>query len=86
MDTVTNTGDWDFVLYPNPARDGVHLRFNDDTPKEVTILDPIGRRVRTRSGIAQPLYRLETGDLASGAYWIRVTDGIHSTSKKLLIH
>jgi hypothetical protein len=86
MDTTQVDGDWDFTLYPNPAREEVHLRFNDDTPKEVTILDPFGRRVRTRSGISQRLYRLETGGLASGAYWIRVSDGTHSTSKKLLIH
>ena len=39
-----------------------------------------------KGGLSQRLYRLETGGLASGAYWIRVSDGTHSTSKKLLIH
>lgn len=77
---------WDFDMYPNPTRDALFLRMHDDIPKDVVILDVIGRRVITRANVSSTIFQLPVGQLAQGAYWVRVEDGANARTKKLIIH
>ncbi len=84
-DIVVETG-WNFDLYPNPARDEIFLRLPDDSPKVITILDLAGRQINSWGSVTGTVQHLPTGSLARGAYWVRVSDGVQSRSKKLLVH
>jgi hypothetical protein len=86
QESVSEVSGWDFHLYPNPARDELFLRLPDDTPKDITLHDLAGRQIHTRSSVSGPLQRLPVGQLAKGAYYIRVSDGVNSKVKKLIIH
>ncbi|MCW5899478.1 MAG: T9SS type A sorting domain-containing protein [Flavobacteriales bacterium] len=77
---------WDYTLYPNPTRDALFLRFVDDAPKDITVLDVAGRRVASQTNVTATTHYLPLGQLAKGAYWVRVTDGENMKAKKLIIH
>lgn len=77
---------WDFTLYPNPTRDEFFIRLPDDAPKEIALYDPSGRRLNTWGSVTAMLHRLSVEGLSKGIYWIRVSDGVHSRTKKLLVH
>ncbi|MCW5899476.1 MAG: T9SS type A sorting domain-containing protein [Flavobacteriales bacterium] len=77
---------WDFVLYPNPARDELYVKMPDDTPHDITLLDLSGRRIQAWSSVTGPMLRLPLGQLAKGAYYVRVAEEAHSRTKKLIIH
>ncbi|MBZ0206782.1 MAG: T9SS type A sorting domain-containing protein, partial [Flavobacteriales bacterium] len=78
--------DWDFTMYPNPARDELFIRLPDDTPTDIILHDLAGRQIHARSSVSGPLLRLPIGQLASGVYCIRVSEGDNSKVKKLIIH
>ncbi|MBP7408004.1 MAG: T9SS type A sorting domain-containing protein [Flavobacteriales bacterium] len=70
----------------NPAHDELFLQLSDDEPKDLIILDPSGRRIRTWSSVMGPLVHLPINELATGVYWVRASDGESSSTKKLIIH
>lgn len=77
---------WDFELFPNPTRDMLYLRFRDEAPKDISVLDVSGRPVASQTNITATAHYLPLQQLAKGAYWVRVTDGRNMKSKKLIIH
>jgi hypothetical protein len=77
---------WDFIMYPNPARDELFLRLPDDTPKDITLHDLAGRQIHVRSSVTGVVVHLPVGQLAKGVYYVRVSDGSNSTTKKLVIY
>jgi len=77
---------WDYTLYPNPARDALFLRFVDDAPKNIAVLDVAGRLVASQTNITAGTHYMPLGLLAKGAYWVCVTDGENMKVKKLIIH
>ncbi|MBZ0206779.1 MAG: T9SS type A sorting domain-containing protein [Flavobacteriales bacterium] len=85
-DQITPETGWDFFLYPNPARDALYLRFQDDAPKDITVLDVTGRQVAYQSNITAANHFLSIGRLAKGAYWVRVADSNRWKVKKLIVH
>ena len=80
------TTGWDFELYPNPTRDMLTLRFEDDAVKDVAILDVSGRYVVRYAMVTSPLLQIPTDGLAKGAYWVQVIAGENIKIKKLIIH
>jgi len=78
--------EWDFSLYPNPARDGFNLRFASDATRSIELLDLSGRTVRSWAAITGIEHSLPTAGLAQGAYWVRATEGVNRKTRKLLIH
>ncbi len=78
--------DWDFTMYPNPARDELFIRLPDDAPTDIILHDLAGRQIHTRSSVRGALLRLPIEQLASGVYCIRVSEGDNSKVKKLIIH
>ncbi|MBK9149332.1 MAG: T9SS type A sorting domain-containing protein [Flavobacteriales bacterium] len=78
--------DWDFTVFPNPSRQDVFLRFHREEPKDIILLDMAGRRIATHTSITSSMLRLTISELAKGPYFIRVTCGDQSKTKKLIIH
>jgi hypothetical protein len=84
-ETVPPDG-WDFTLYPNPTRGLLILGFSDDVIKDVFLLDGSGRRVASYSNVNSQRFHISTEQLAKGAYWVFVSTGDQSKTKKLIIH
>lgn len=78
--------EWDFTVYPNPARDELYIRLPDDAPVDIFLHDPSGRRMITLNSVSGLLQRLPIARLAKGAYYVVITDGEHRKAKKLIIH
>lgn len=77
--------EWDFSLFPNPTHGEVFLRLPRGEPVEVLLIDAMGRHIRSLSGVTAHVLSIELSELSSGAYAIRVSDGQHSRTKKLMI-
>ena len=80
-----------FTLYPNPAKDLVHLQFNSNVSKEIKVdLFAInGVKIRSiyhgniQSG--KHVIDFETSNLASGTYIIKTQIDYKKTSQLLII-
>jgi Secretion system C-terminal sorting domain len=82
---ATASLDWDFMVYPNPANDQVQLQLPDDQPKDIALFDLAGRQIRTWRSVKGPLLFLPLSELANGSYWVRVSDGASSRTKRLIV-
>lgn len=80
------TDDWDFHIYPNPAHSAVQIELPDGNPVVITLYDAVGRKLMNTIGIQASIYTLNLAPLARGAYWIQITDGLDTKTKKLIIH
>lgn len=80
------SSDWDFGLFPNPARNEVFIRLPGDAPKDISIYDPSGRQLQGLVSVAGSLQRIPVGHLAQGIYYVWVSDETRSKTKKLIIH
>ena len=89
METISETAAepnlWDFSIYPNPAQDAVSLGFTDASPKEVMLFDLAGRAILTQENVTALVTWVSLDRLARGIYWVRVQNGIHVKTKKLII-
>jgi hypothetical protein len=77
---------WDFMLYPNPTRDMFVIVFDDESSKEMEILDLTGRRLLQLSNVTATRLQLSVSRFAMGAYWVQVTTNGRMKTKKLIIH
>jgi len=82
---LVQAADWDFSLFPNPARDELVVQFSDEIPRAVALHDLAGRQVASWSNVKGRLQVTDLARVASGAYWIRVSDGELGKVKKLII-
>ncbi|WKZ64864.1 MAG: T9SS type A sorting domain-containing protein [Flavobacteriales bacterium] len=80
------TGGWDFMIYPNPTRSEFTLRFQDDSPKDIAIMDLTGRLVARYGNITGGLVQFPHLRLSQGAYWVRASDGLRAKAKQLIIY
>lgn len=71
-------------MYPNPARDVVQLRFLDASPKEIVVMDALGRLAYRMSNVNVPNIQLSLNGMASGVYWVGVSDGTNRKVRKLI--
>lgn len=78
--------EWDFTLFPNPTRNVLFLRLPTGSTKEVTLHDVAGKVVMRQPNVSSSFHQLPIGQLAMGAYWVRVSDGANSKVRKLIIH
>ncbi len=83
ISNVTSIGKLEarFNWYPNPVRD--ILYFTTDRPLDVSILDLNGRLLSTTEVVQDA--QLPVGELRSGIYLLRCSDGKHATYQKLII-
>lgn len=62
------------------------MHFQEDIPKEITILDVSGRVIASHANVADTQVQFPQLRLSQGAYWVRVTSGQHRRSKQLIIY
>ncbi|MFI5202817.1 MAG: T9SS type A sorting domain-containing protein, partial [Candidatus Kapaibacterium sp.] len=76
-----------FSLMPNPARDEVTIGLPDGGASTVEIYDVLGNLVLHRVAQGNFVWNSETGAgaLANGTYIVRVSQGDHTSSKRLVI-
>jgi len=76
-------------LYPNPANDNVEIRLNNNKEfiSHIVLINNLGNIVlNQQSGEKQTTYQLNTSQLPSGLYLVKVTATIGKTySNKLMI-
>ena len=77
---------WGFILFPNPAHDEFFLRLTDDAPKDIALYDLTGRRVFSLNKVVGFTHSVPVSQLARGAYYVSVSEGFRSKTKKLIIH
>lgn len=77
----------DFVMYPNPAREFVQIRLqNNEMIENIKISDVLGKVVKYVGSVSDNQTTLSTSDLTSGIYIIEVVTANNSKiSKKLVI-
>lgn len=97
IDITTNTKDIsetisDLQLFPNPATDNCHLKFNLSQTKtlEVQVFNILGEKVHF---IEKSIYnegenelRLNTSFLSNGMYIVKVYDGTRAVNRQLIIN
>jgi hypothetical protein len=84
-DTVNVQSDWDFALYPNPTRGELQVHLPEGEPKSIIVFDLSGRVITSWNNVSDKVNFLQLGNLAKGAYWIRVTNSRYGKTKKLLL-
>ncbi len=79
--------DWDFGMYPNPAKDLVHLDLpTDDVRRDVSLLDQNGKAVYACLSYTKALLDIPVVNLSRGTYCVRVSDGTANKMKILVIN
>lgn len=84
-DESAPAGEWNFELFPNPANEVVFLRMPDEGPKDIELIDLAGRTSRSYANMTGQLVQLQTNGLAKGTYAVRVSDGRHTRTRRLII-
>ena len=75
-----------FKLYPNPFKDELYLSSDNQTIKEVSIIDMAGKLIKTIANINATHYQLDASYMVTGNYLIQIkTDEgveVHKVIKK----
>ena len=75
-----------FKLYPNPFKDELFLSSDNQTIKEVSIIDMTGKLIKTIANINTTHYQLDASYLVSGNYLIQIKTNngveVHKVIKK----
>ncbi len=77
-------------IFPNPARDFVNISINGQLSGDrvnVTVFDALGKSVLDSSYNNSSNFneRLDVSQLNSGLYLVKISDGVSSTTKKLVV-
>ncbi|MBK8530766.1 MAG: T9SS type A sorting domain-containing protein [Flavobacteriales bacterium] len=78
--------EWDYSLFPNPTRSELFVRLKNEGANDIALYDISGRLISTWNNVGGGIVQISIGDMAKGSYHVRVTDGNHSKTKKLIIH
>ena len=80
------TTEKNFKLYPNPFKDELYLSSDNQTIKEVSIIDMAGKLIKTIANINATHYQLDASYMVTGNYLIQIkTDEgveVHKVIKK----
>ena len=72
---------FEFVLFPNPVQDVLNVSFDNNTSATFTIINMMGRAVKLGS-LSQE--GIDVNELTSGVYFIQITSGQNSVTKKFI--
>ncbi|GMQ83263.1 MAG: hypothetical protein BMS9Abin05_2757 [Rhodothermia bacterium] len=78
-------------LYPNPARESTRISYHNPEAGRVKLLlyDILGKRIRVLEEGYRPAgeheVQIEAGDLSTGVYFLRMTAGEFSQTRKVLV-
>ncbi|MEW6136496.1 MAG: T9SS type A sorting domain-containing protein, partial [Bacteroidota bacterium] len=65
--------------YPNPARTYVNVEVTSDI-RQIELVNYLGQSIQTMEVSGKGVYRMNTTNLESGVYFIRLTDTTGNTS------
>ena len=71
-------------VYPNPASDVINVSVNKAVDATISIIDVTGKVVKT-SALNGMTTALNTSDLTSGIYHVKITDGASTSTQKVVI-
>lgn len=74
----------DILLYPNPAKDELHLKWNGANQVSVKIYNALGQEVSTYI-ILKNNAIFDLSALQNGLYFLEITDGIKTGKEKFII-
>ncbi len=78
----------DILLYPNPASTQIHIKHNFNAEGKVSLIDTQGREIKILyKGVLEAADTLEIAidDVASGFYFVKISEGKEAVIKGLLI-
>jgi len=73
-----------FDMYPNPASEAVTLSFSEEMARTITIYNTLGTRIHSEEN-SRMSFTIETSKLASGIYFVSISEGNKKAIKKLII-
>ena len=71
-------------LYPNPASEVVNLEFDAVSALDVSVFDIQGKLILRHNATTSPS-KLDVSGLESGLYFVKMTNGAQSVTKKLIV-
>lgn len=74
----------EIILFPNPAKDEVHLKGNGLSKVTVTIYNATGHELKTTNPYEQN-NAVDVSRLESGLYFVKIRDGDETMVKKLIV-
>jgi Glucose / Sorbosone dehydrogenase/Secretion system C-terminal sorting domain/Putative metal-binding motif len=78
--------DYNFKMYPNPARSEVSFSFDEDAlPKRITFFDILGKQIKTKEMFSINMFNITINNFAKGLYIVSVIMANNETSFKKLI-
>jgi len=79
-------GEFDLLIYPNPARNQVNLRFSnpDNAPYTLTVFDLTGKEWIQQVNISSGEFAFQRGQIPAGVYYIRLVGENVFTGKVVL--
>jgi adenylate kinase family enzyme len=81
--TQENTSIEGLSLYPNPVSNGkVYISTKEDSEKEITIFDVLGKKVLQTQLISR---ELNVSSLSPGVYIIKINENQATATRKLII-
>ena len=86
LTAVTETqlkGKFEFLLYPNPVQNTLTVSFENGTTTNAafTIINMMGQEVKSGKS---PQAGIDVNELNSGVYFLQVTDGQNTITKKFI--
>lgn len=84
---IENLEQADFAIYPNPASAYFIISTGEYAQLEtvVQIIDASGKIIQEQSVIAADKIIVNTSQLSSGIYWVKISNAILQASKALVI-
>ncbi len=87
--TVSANSYPDMEIYPNPVVDEFYIKgnFSGDKNVSVEIIDKTGRILyRQKANIGSRRIKINTSDISSGIYFVKVKGNTHLVTKKIMIN
>ncbi|HLG34473.1 MAG TPA: T9SS type A sorting domain-containing protein [Bacteroidia bacterium] len=87
LSSETNASEIDFLLYPNPNDKFLNILIlqKDKTPKDITIFDPMGRKIYSKEQVSAALQSITTSGFAKGIYFVKVKSVNGEKVKRIII-
>jgi hypothetical protein len=94
IDDVTTTlltgvedlsADMKINMYPNPSNGVFSIEHKSRNEQKIEIFNVLGEQVHSGSNATQPFYHVNLSGSAKGIYFVRVTEGSHSHTQKIIV-